>query len=85
MQQLPSPQALTHSCLLQLALLPSLCLPAAADKQQELDELWEREVQGTRALAVHLLQLETARLDKRRARLDRERAKLDQQIAAWAR
>ena len=86
MQQLPLPcipDATTHSCLLQLALLPTLCLPAAAKKQLELDELWEREVLGIRALATHLLQLETIRLDEERARLDEERAKLDQLIASW--
>ena len=85
-QQLPLPcipGALTNACLLQLALLPALCLPAAAGKQQELDELWEREVQGIRALAAHLLQLETARLDEERARLDQERAKLDHLLASW--
>lgn len=85
-QQLPLPcipAASTNSCLLQLALLPSLCLPASTKKQQELDDLWEREVQGITALATHLLQLETARLDEERARLDQERAKLDQQMAPW--
>ena len=86
MQQLPLTgisDASTRSCLLQLALLPSLCLPAPAEKQQQLDDLWEREVQGTRALAAHLLQLETARLDEARARVDQERAQIDQLIASW--
>ena len=75
--------ASTNCCLLQLALLPSLCLPAPAEKQQQLDDLWEREVQGTRALAAHLLQLETTRLDEARARVDQERAQLDQLFAEW--
>ena len=86
MQQLPLPSisdASTNPCLLQLALLPTLCLPAATEKQQELDKLWEKEVQGIRALATHLLQLETARLDEARARVDQERAKLDQLMASW--
>ena len=86
MQQRPlpcTPDASTNSCLLQLALLPTLCLPAPTEKQQELDELWEREVQGIRALARHLLQLEMARIDKERARLEQERAELNQQIASW--
>ena len=69
------PDALTNFLLLQLALLP-LCLPASTEKQSKLDELWEREVQGIRALATHLLQLE-------RARLDQERARLDHQLALW--
>ena len=84
MQQLPLPCIPDVStCLLQLALLPILCLPASSDKQQELDELWEREVQGIRALATHLLQLEAAQLDEERARLDHEKAQLDQLIALW--
>ena len=86
MQQLPLPcisDASTRSCHLQLALLPTLCLPAAVEKQQELDELWDREVQGIRALATHLLQLEAAQLDEERARLDHEKAQLDQLIALW--
>ena len=86
MQQLPWPcvsAASTNFFLLQLALLPSLCLPAAAEKQRELDELWEREVQGIRALATHMLQLEAAQLDKERARLDQEKAQLDQLFASW--
>ena len=77
------PDGSTNSFLLQLALLPNLCLPASTEKQQELDELQEREVQGIRALATHLLQLETARLDEERASLDQERVKLDQQAASW--
>ena len=86
MQQRPLPcipDASSNSCLLQLALLPTLCLPAPAEKQRELDELWEREVQGITALATRLLQLERARVDEERARLEQERAKLHHLIASW--
>ena len=45
-------------CVLQLKLLPGLCLPAPdTETGVALDIIWEREVSGIRLLAKHLLQL----------------------------
>ena len=44
--------------MLQLKLLPGLCLPALHTATgAALDMIWEREVSGIRSLAKHLLQL----------------------------